>query len=222
MSTGPVIGLLAVAVLLAGCTAGEPAPTGSPTGAQPTSAAAEEPATDEPATDPATDEPATDPVADPVAMPDPATLVGSSLVETLVDGTWVTLVDDVPLDLRSLGGACTGPADDVCATSVALFTAPGEGDVPTASPTGLILLLASTGALADGTPTWQVVDGLVTATPDGEPDLLELCDGPTFAVIYPAGGVDGATIPVAAAWGIDGATLVPLDPAGLTCAYLGD
>ena len=79
--------------------------------------------------------------------------------------------------------------------------------------------------MADGTPTWVVLDAVVVRPPDRTPALLELCDGPQAAAVYPVpGAAPSATIPVQAAWGpnADATALVELDPASLTCNYISD
>ena len=225
--TAPVAPALALALVigLAGCTGG----TGEPAG-EPTPTATPSPSAGPTETPPASPEPTPEPTpadALPAGFPDPAGLVGlEAFDEQGADGTWHTVVGGEPLDLTLSFGACfDGGTGDVCAYSISGHAPAGPDGAPGPAEAALLLLLRATGHMADGTPTWEVLDALVTRTPDGAPALLEPCDGAPGVAFYPVpGAAASSTIPVAAAWGPDPAVtaLVEVGAASISCAYVGD
>lgn len=214
--------LLAATWTLAGC-GSEPAAEPTPSQEAPTEEPAESP---EPEPSPSAEAPDDD--ALPAGFPDPASLVGQEAYdEQTADGSWRTVVGDTPLDLALAFGSCfDGGSGDVCGYSISGSMPPAPDGTLQPAEVGLLLLLRSTGALADGTPTWEVLDARAVRTPGGEPAYLELCDGADGVAIYADPDADpaAATVPVAAAWGPNpGVTaIVEVDPASLTCAYIGD
>ena len=158
----------------------------------------------------------------PPGFPDPRALVGQEAYDLRGPAGWRTVVGGVPLDLPLILGACfPGDTEEVCAYSISASGPARPDGTPQPSEAALLLLLRSTGATADGTPTWEVLDALVAWTPDGETAILEACDGEPGVAFYPAGDPgNAATIPVARAWGADDgvSALVELDADDVTCA----
>ncbi len=161
----------------------------------------------------------------PAGFPDPAALVGQVVHDApAADGSWHTVVSGAPLTLTAVMGACfDGGSGDVCGYSVSVSVPPGPAPQPASA--ALVLLLRAEGTLGDGTPTWTVLDAVATSTPGDAPAYIELCDGTEGVVIWsdpdaPAGD----TIPVLAAWGPDATvtSLVEVDPASLSCPWMGD
>ena len=161
----------------------------------------------------------------PADFPDPATLIGQVVHdEQAADGSWHTVVGGAPLTLMTTLGACfDGGSGDICGYSVSASVPAGA--TPQPATAALVLLLRDAGALADGTPTWTVLDAVATSTPGDAPAYIELCDGTEGVVIWsdpdaPAGD----TIPVLAAWGPDAGvtSFVEVDPASLACPWMGD
>lgn len=228
MATKPTLALLSAALVLggtlAGCSFGSSAADPTPSATAATTPTSEATPTPDP-TPSATPTADTDTDAVPRGFPDPATLIGQEAHdEQAADGTWHTVVGGVPLDLVSTFGACfDGGTADVCAYSISGAVVPGPVTQPTTA--GLLLLLRANGTLADGSVTWTVLDAVVTVAPGGEPAYFETCEGPQGVAIYAdPDAAPGATVPALAAWGPDAAlgSLVELDPASLTCAYVGD
>lgn len=161
----------------------------------------------------------------PADFPDPASLVGQvAYDEQAADGSWHTVVGDTSLALMTTLGACfDGGSGDICGYSVSASVPAGAAPQPATA--ALVLLLQSAGALADGTPTWTVLDAVATTAPGGAPAYVESCDGADGVVIWadPAGPA-GDTVPVLAAWGPDASvsSLVEVDPASLSCPSMGD
>lgn len=225
--------LLASGLLLAGCASSPGAADAEPSSSA-TSSDAEQTATEpaastedtsgEPEPDESTSSPAAAGVDD--LFPDPTTLVGATFVDGRdPSGWWYPVVDGTALDLASLGGACfSAGSADVCAYSLHIAVPTWVGDTPQPAPGALLLLLESDGTTDAGDPQWRILDALVAATPDGEPALLELCDGTEGVAVYTDPAGTGPTLTVTAAWGADAAvtSLVELDPESVTCAYLGD
>lgn len=228
---------LTIALAVSACTGGpggsddpadEPPPSDTASeSAEPAASDTAEP--EEPTTSPEpSEEPAPDPDAVPAGFPDPATLIGQPAYdERSADGSWHTVVGGTPLELANTLGACfEGGTGDICAYSISSSAPAGPDGMAAAAEAALLLLLRSTGHEADGTPTWEILDAIIARTPDGAPAMIELCEGSAPAVaIYPEpGAASGSTIPVAAAWGpsADASTLVEVEPASLTCAYVGD
>lgn len=222
----PAAALAAVALALAGVLAGcspEPAPADTPKATATVSPSAT-PTPDPTPTDEAPDD---DADALPPGFPDPATLIGQEAYdEAAADGSWHTVVDGTPLELVTTFGACfDGGSGDICGYSIAGSVPAAADGVTQPAEVGLLLLLRSTGALADGTPTWVVLDALVAHAPGGEPAYFETCDGADGIAIYadPV-AAPSSTIPVIAAWGPNAAVsaLVEVDPTSISCAYTGD
>lgn len=231
MATKPTILILSAALALGGALAGcagagpaaEPTPTATPT-SEATPTADPSPTSDPTPT--ATEPPKADPDALPPGFPDPATLIGQEAHdENAADGSWHTVVAGVPLELVNTFGACfDGGSGDMCGYSITGAIAPAT-PAPQPTTAGLLLLLRSNGTLTDGTPSWLVLDAVVTHAPGGAPAYFETCDGaPGVAIYADPDAVPGATIPATAAWGPDAAVsaLVEVDPASLSCAYMGD
>lgn len=221
------VATLALASALAGCTdAGQ---RGSATPSDPATATQGTDGTPTPTESgeapPATDGETPEPI--PADFPDPQTLVGQEAYdEQAPDGSWHTVVGGEPLDLVLVLGSCfEGGTGEVCGYSIS-GSVPGPAGpdgTPAPSDAALLLLLRSTGTSADGTPTWLVLDAALPRPPE-PPAVLQLCDGEDGVAFYPADDVgDVETVPVAAAWGPNGdvTALVELDPAEVTCAYVG-
>jgi len=160
----------------------------------------------------------------PVGFPDPGALVGQVVHdEAAADGSWHTVVGGAPLTLVNTLGACfDGGSGDICGYSVSASVPAGTAPQPATA--ALVLLLRSNGALADGTPTWVVLDAVATTPPGGGPAYVESCDGTDGVVVW--ADTTAATadpIPVLAAWGPDAtaSSLVEVDPASLSCPRIG-
>lgn len=162
----------------------------------------------------------------PPGFPDPASLIGQvAYDEQADDGSWRTVVGGAPLPLVTTLGACfDGGSGDICGYSVSA-SVPAAAGAPQPATAALVLLLRDNGPLGDGTPTWIVLDAVATTAPGGEPAYVEVCDGAEGVVIWadPAGPA-GDTVPVLAAWGPDAtvSSLVEVDPASLSCPWMGD
>ena len=227
MATKPRILLLTALVVLGGLTgcSGKEQQTGPTVDDAPEATATESatPTPDETPTETPPVEP--DDGALPPGFPDPQALVGQvAHDEQGADGSWHTVVGGTPLDLMTTLGACfDGGSGDICGYSVSASVPAGAAPQPATA--ALVLLLRSAGALADGTPTWTVLDAVATTSPGGAPAYVESCDGADGVVIWadPAGAA-GDTVPVLAAWGPDATvgSLVEVDPATLTCPWMGD
>lgn len=230
MATKPRLLLLAALVALGGlgltgCSGKdqqtEPAADSTP---EATASASETPTPDRTPTETPPAEP-DDTDALPPGFPDPATLIGQvSYDEQSPDGSWHTVVDGSPLDLMTTLGACfDGGSGDICGYAVSASVPAGA--TPQPATAALVLLLRAEGTLADGTPTWTVIDAVATTAPDGAPAYVEACDGADGVVIWadPAGPA-GDTVPVLAAWGPDAtvSSLVEVEPASLSCPWMGD
>jgi hypothetical protein len=181
---------------------------------------------DDPSTDPGTGGSQTPVDALPEGFPDPASLIGATIaVEWGSAGDQLVTADGVPLELVETLGACfDAGTGDVCAYALDGLAPVGSDGFPMAATAGLVMLLRATGT-SGGSTIWQAVDAIVVHPPDGNPALLQWCEGADPAVIY----VDESSsatdsIPVAAAWGpnTDSTALVELDPASLSCAWMGD
>ncbi len=162
----------------------------------------------------------------PPDFPDPAALVGQVAHDEMApDGTWHTVVGGTALPLVTTLGACfDGGSGDICGYSVSA-SVPGTSSTPQPATAALVLLLRTSGALGDGTPTWTVLDAVVTTPPGGAPSYVEACDGADGVVIWAEpGAAAGDTIPALAAVGPDASvtSLVDLDPASLSCPWMGD
>lgn len=162
----------------------------------------------------------------PPDFPDPASLIGQVAYDQMADdGSWHTVVGETPLSLVTTLGACfDGGSGDICGYSVSA-SVPASGGAPQPATAALVLLLASQGTLGDGTPTWLVLDALATTAPGGEPGYVESCDGADGVVIWAdPDAAPGDTIPVLAAVGPDATvtSLVEVDPATLSCPWIGD
>lgn len=162
----------------------------------------------------------------PPGFPDPATLIGQVVhEERAADGSWHTVVGGAPLTLATMLGACfDGGSGDVCGYSISA-SVPAPNFPPQLATAVLVLLLRDNGSLADGTPTWVVLDAVITTAPGGEPAYLEVCDGADGVVIWAdPGAPPGDTITATAAWGPDASvtSLVEVDPATLSCPWMGD
>lgn len=168
-----------------------------------------------------------DPGTLPPGFPDPASLVGQVVHdEPAADGAWHTVVGGAALTLVNTLGACfDGGSGDICGYSVSASVPAADG-APQPATAALVLLLRSNGPLADGTPTWVVLDAIATTSPGGAPAYPESCDGAAGVVVWadPDGAPASGTIPVLAAWGPDAAvsSLVEVDPASLSCPWMGD
>jgi hypothetical protein len=163
----------------------------------------------------------------PPGFPDPAALVGGELHTEFTSDGDVTVVDGEDTGLVVAAAMCFGGTnyEDVCDWSIQAAVLPGPEGEPEPTTAEMLFLLRSKGEMADGTPLWTVVDALVAVPPNGEPALLEFCEGEDGVAFYPDSDADlGATIPAAAAWAADAdkTTLVGVDPAGLSCEMLGD
>lgn len=162
----------------------------------------------------------------PPGFPDPATLVGQVVHdEQSADGSWHTVVGGAPLTLVTTLGACfDGGSGEICGYSVSASVSAPDG-APQPTTAALVLLLRNNGSLADGTPTWVVLDAVTTMPPGGEPAYVESCDGADGVVIWAdPDAPPGDTIPAMAAWGPDASvtSLVEVDPATLSCPWMGD
>ena len=231
---------LALGGLLAGCAGDSPQPDASGIKATRTASAPATPTqeatptkdatpgeddTSEPTettSEPSTPEP-TAPTLPP-GFPDPAALIGQVVHDQqAADGSWHTVVGGTPLDLMTTLGACfEGGSGDICGYSISV-SVPGPVEEP--GTAALVLLLSSLGPLGDGTPTWAVLDAVVTTSPGGAPGYVQTCDGADGVVIWVDPGLAaGPTIPALAAWGPDAAVtaLVEVDPASLSCPWMGD
>lgn len=212
---------LALAGALTACTPGPAAdPTPSPSVA-PSETPSETP-TPEPTETPEPD----DTEALPPGFPDPETLIGQDATDVqTADGSWRTVVGGTELELVLTFGACfDGGSGDICGYSISGSVPPAAGGVVQPAEVGLLLLLQSTGALADGTPTWVVLDALIAHAPSGGPEYFQTCEGAPGVAIYsdPAAPL-AATIPASAAWGPDAAvtSLITVAPASLSCEAMG-
>lgn len=224
--------VLVMGLVLTACSGGTeptdtPTPSGSPDSpsetAEPTPSEPED--TEEPTPSP---EPTDTPTPDalPPGFPDPTTLIGQATHdERSSDGSWHAVVGGTPLDLVNTFGACfDGGTGDVCAYSMSAAAPAGPDGMPAPSEATLLMMLRATGHMADGTPTWEILDALVIRPPDGGPALAEMCEGTPATTIYPDPAVAVAdTIPVSAAWGpnADITALVEVDPDTVTCSYVG-
>lgn len=226
-TTAVLIGALAAAWGLSACTSGgEPTtpPTTAVTSAAPTPTKTAAP---EPTPTPTPTPTAGGDEALPAGFPDPASLIGKDSYDARsADGSWHWVVGGTPLSLVTTFGACfDGPSGETCGYSIGGSAVVEPGGTPEPTDAALLALFRSTGTMADGTPTWVVVDAVVVRPPSRGPGLLELCDSPQTAAIYPKPGTaPGGTIPAQAAWApnADATALVEIDPASLTCAYSGD
>jgi hypothetical protein len=231
-SSAALAGAVTALVLLGACS-----PSTPPDDASGTSSATAGPDTTAPSATATDGSPTTEPTAEPSTgstgaetlppgFPDPASLIGGELHTTYTDNGSTTVVNGEDIGLTEVFGACFGgTGDQVCDWSIQGSAQPGEGGIPEPTAVSLLLLLRFEGAMADGTPTWTVVDAVATYPPGGQPALLEYCQGADGVAFYPqAGASAGATIPAAAAWGAnaDKTALVTVDPAGLSCEAIGD
>ncbi len=230
MATMPRIWILVALVALGGLTgcSDKSQTTEPPDDATPEATGSKEPTPDGTPTETPPVEP-TDVVGDgvlPPGFPDPASLVGQVVHdEQAADGSWHTVVGGAALTLVTTLGACfDGGSGDICGYSVsASVSAPNGAPQPTTA--ALVLLLRDNGPLADGTPTWVVLDAVTTMPPGGEPAYLGSCDGADGVVVWSDPDASaGGTIPVLAAWGADASvtSLVEVDPASLSCPWMGD
>ena len=226
MATKPHIWVLATLVLLGGLTgcSGKEQQTGPTTPAP--EATADKEATPTPAGSPIeTPEAEPDDDALPAGFPDPATLVGQIVHDApAADGSWHTVVGGAPLELTTtLGASFDGGSGAICGYSISASVPPGPAPQPATA--ALVLLLRTAGALADGTPTWTVLDAVAMTSPGGTPAYVEACDGADGVVIWAdPGAAAGDTIPVLAAIGPDAtvSSLVEVDPTTLSCPWIGD
>lgn len=205
---------------LAGCGGQEAPPTEPPSSSSATpssssSSSSAEPspsASSSPPAEPSPSAPTTDP-----RFPDPASLIGGELVEG-PPGSMPT-VDGVALQVPSVLGACIEGTDaEACPRMVAALQ-PTLPDGGTDAAHALLVLASLAGRNADGTARWTVLDAIVADL--GRVTRVEYCDGSEGVVIAPS-GTAGDTVTASAAWGVDGDHLVPVDPAGLSCALLTD
>lgn len=229
MATKPHILIISALVLLGGLTGcsgkdqqTEPAADSTP---EATASESATPTPDGTPTETPLVEPDDEGDALPPGFPDPATLIGQiAYDETAADGTWHTVVGTTPLELMTTLGACfDGGSGDICGYSVSASIPAGA--TPQPATAALVLLLRAEGTLGDGTPTWTVLDALVTSAPGGEPAYVEGCDGADGVVIWAdPDATAGDTIPVLAAVGPDASvsSLVEVDPATLSCPWMGD
>lgn len=196
--------------------------------ATPEATATKEPTPDGTATPSPTTEPTDAPDDDalPPGFPDPASLVGQvAYDEQSADGSWHTVVGGTALTLVNTLGACfDGGSGDICGYAVSA-SVPASGGAPQPATAALVLLLRDNGPLGDGTPTWIVLDAIATVPPGGGPAYVEVCDGAEGVVIWAdPDATAGDTIPVLAAVGPDASvsSLVDVDPATLSCPWMGD
>lgn len=225
MATKPRILIMAALVLLGGltgCSKEQQTEPSAPATPEPTSTKDAPPTPDATPTETPEVEPTVDTL--PPGFPDPATLIGQVVHdEQAADGSWHTVVGGAPLELTTTLGACfDGGSGDVCGYSVSASVPPGP--TPQPATAALVLLLRTAGPLADGTPTWTVLDAVATTAPGGAPAYVESCDGTDGVVVWadPAGST-GDTVPVLAAVGPDASvsSLVEVDPASLSCPWMG-
>lgn len=230
MGSKPTIAVLVAALALGGALAGcsGKAPADEPT--NPKTAAATPDDTETPTPTPTeeptpTETPTTD--ALPPGFPDPMTLIGQEVYDEIgADGVTRAVVAGTPLELVNTFGACfDGGTGDICGFSIAGHVAAAPDGVTQPTTVGLLLLLRNAGERPDGSATWWILDAVVARAPGGEPAYFQSCDGPPGVAIFAdVDGGSGPDVPVLAAWGPDAAiaSIVELDPAAVTCEYMGD
>lgn len=232
-SVAALVGAATALVLLGACSpstddaSGTASATAGPDTTGPSATASDPSPTTEPSAEPTTTSAAPSATQTlPPGFPDPASLIGGELHTSYTDSGSTIVVDGEDIGLTEVFGACFGgTGDHVCDWSIEGSAQPGEGGIPEPTAVSLLLLLRYTGAMADGTPTWSVVDAVATYPPDGQPALLEFCQGSDGVAFYPDTAASvGTTIPAVQAWGAnaDKTALVSVDPATLSCEAFGE
>ncbi|WP_250442999.1 hypothetical protein [Actinotalea sp. C106] len=214
---------LAVAWALTGCTGDAPETPSSPEEtAPPTDTATPTPEPTPTPTENDDSSPDGEPSDEvPDGFPDPESLIGQESYDEQTEDGWRTVVGGEPLDLPYLFGSCfEGGTEEVCAYSISV-SAPMQADnTPAPADAALLLLLQATDDVAPDTPTWEVLDAIITRPPGDEPAILQGGEGEPGVAIYPAGDPGQAeTVPVAAAWGPDDDIdeLVEVHPDDVAC-----